>query len=68
MEISRELNLESKKYYNQFLGQILPAVNEALNATLNDSRANLIEECYLKAISFSSWRQILLIDNRDFCK
>ncbi|MHC5894899.1 hypothetical protein [Nostoc sp.] len=68
MEISQELNLESQKYYNQFLQQILPAVDKALNATLNDSRANLIEECYLKAISFSSWRQILLIDTKDFCQ
>ncbi|MEH2209195.1 hypothetical protein [Nostoc sp.] len=68
MEISRELNLESKKYYTQFLGEILPAVNEALNATLNDSRANSIEECYFKATSFSSWRQILLIDTGDSCK
>ncbi|MEQ8756939.1 MAG: hypothetical protein RID09_25920 [Coleofasciculus sp. G1-WW12-02] len=62
-----ELDFESKKYYKQFLEQIFPALEQAFNSTLEDPRTNLIEQGYCKATSFSSWRQILLIDNGANC-
>ncbi|HEY9802693.1 MAG TPA: hypothetical protein V6D25_20180 [Leptolyngbyaceae cyanobacterium] len=60
MEKAQESISDSTKYYQHFLQQILPSISEAIDETLSDSRANLIENCYLKGTSFSSWRQILL--------
>ncbi len=67
MELFQDLIIESKKHYTFFLEQIVSSLGKNLDATLDDKRANLIEDCYFKAISFSSWQQILLTPNKENC-
>jgi hypothetical protein len=68
VKLSDDLNFEVQRYYQQFLEEILPAINQAFDESVEDSRKNLVEQCYFQAASFSSWRQLLLVDNKDNCK
>lgn len=56
---SNDLLIHSKRYYEQFLENILSSLNSAFHSTLQDSRSVCLEQCYYRAITFSSWRQIL---------